>query len=275
METDACVGRVLAALEKHGLDENTLVIATSDHGPAPYAGRKRDATNGQLKELEREGHYAGGIYRGYKFSIYEGGFRVPFVVRWPRVVAAKTTCDRLVGLHDLTATVAEIVGCELAANEGPDSISILPLFEDATATAPRQSIILQATRGMAICSGDWKLVFCPGSGCEERWLIPIGHEPAWKAALKAYGKKLQSREELYCPPFVQLFNLTADPSETTDLAEEHPEKIHELRKLFDLRVKSGRSTPGDPLANDRENIKAFPAVPASVWQRPASKTSKR
>lgn len=78
---------MLEALEKNGLDGNTLVIATSDHGPAaPYAGRNRKATDGQLKALEKEGHYASGIFRGYKFSIYEGGFRVPFVARWPDVV---------------------------------------------------------------------------------------------------------------------------------------------------------------------------------------------
>ena len=273
METDHCVGRMLAALEKHGLDDNTLVIATSDHGAAPYAGRNRKATDGQLKALEKEGHYASGVYRGYKFSVYEGGFRVPFVVRWPGVVRAKATCDRLVGLHDLTATLADIVGCKLAGNQGPDSISILPLLRDATAAPPRQSMILQATRGMAIRSGDWKLAFCPGSGCEDRWLIPVGHERAWKTAIEAYGRKLRSREELSQAAFVQLFNLAADPAETTDLAARHSDKIRELQKLFDTQVKSGRSTPGAALANDRDNIRAFPAVPAFVWQRQAAKSS--
>ena len=273
METDDCVGRMLAALEKHGLDDNTLVIATSDHGPALYAGRNRKATDGQLRELEKEGHYAAGIYRGYKFSVYEGAFRVPFVVRWPGVVRASTTCDRLVGLHDLTATLAEIVGCKLAGSQGPDSISMLPLFRDATADPPRKSMILQATRGMAIRSGDWKLAFCPGSGCEDRWLIPVGREQAWKTAVEAHGRKLLNREELFQAPFVQLFNLADDPSETTDLAARHPEKLRELRKLFESQVKSGRTTPGETLANDRDNIQAFPAVPAFVWQKLAAKSS--
>ena len=275
METDHCVGRMLAALEMHGLDENTLVIATSDHGPAPYAGRNRKATDGQLKELEKEGHYASGVYRGYKFSVYEGGFRVPFAVRWPGVVRAGATCDRLVGLHDLMATLADVVGCTLAADQGPDSISSLPLLRDATAAPPRESMILQATRGMAIRSADWKLAFCPGSGCDGRWLIPVGHEQAWKTAIAAHGKKLQSREELLQPAFVQLFDLAADPAETTDVAADHPDKIRELRKLFQSQVESGRSTPGAALENDRDNIRAFPAVPAFVWERQAAKSSKK
>jgi arylsulfatase A-like enzyme len=273
METDHCVGRILAALERHGLDDNTLVVATSDHGAAPYAGRNRKATDGQLKELEREGHYASGVYRGYKFSVYEGGFRVPFVVRWPGVIRAGATCDRLLGLHDLMATLADIVGCKLAGNQGPDSISIQPLFRDATAAPPRESMILQATRGMAICSGCWKLVCCPGSGCDDRWLIPVGHEQAWKTAIGAYGKKLQSREELFQPAFVQLFNLADDPGETTDVAASHPDRIRDLQRLFQSQVKSGRSTRGTALANDRDNISAFPAVPAFVWKKQAAKPS--
>jgi len=91
METDDCIRRVLHALAAEGVDRNTLVIATSDHGPAPYAGRKREATFLQLAELEREGHRSNGPFRGYKFSVYEGGFRVPFVARWPAVVPPGTT----------------------------------------------------------------------------------------------------------------------------------------------------------------------------------------
>ena len=198
---------------------------------------------------------------------------MPFVVRWPGVVRAKTTCDRLIGLHDLTATLAEITESKLSADQGPDSISILPLFKDATAPPPRESIILQATRGMAIISGDWKLAFCPGSGCEDRWLIPVGHERAWRTAVEAHGKKLRNREELLQPALVQLFNLASDPSETTDLAASDRERIRQLRKLFDTGVQSGRSTPGPDLANDRDKIRAFSAVPPFVWQSQAAKPS--
>ena len=152
METDHCVGRILAALEQNGVDKNTLIIATSDHGAASYAGRNRKATDGQLKELEKEGHYASGIFRGYKFSAYEGGFRVPFVARWPGVIRVGATCDQLIGLHDLMATLADISGYELAVDQAPDSISILPLLHRTKPVQPRRSMIFQATRGMAIRS---------------------------------------------------------------------------------------------------------------------------
>ena len=274
METDDCVGRMLAALDQHGLAENTLVIATSDHGAALYAGRSRKAITGQMRELEKDGHYASGIQRGYKFSVYEGGFHVPFAVRWPGVVDRGTTCNRLIGLHDLMATLADVAGTKLADREGPDSISLLPLLRDASAQPPRRSMIVQASQGMAIHSGDWKLVFCPGSGCSDRSLIPVGHEQSWKQAVAAYGKKVANRDELFQPPFVQLFNLADDPSETTNVAADHPEKIREMRELFQSQVDSGRSTPGQALENDRDNIRAFRAVPANVWQKPSVSAEK-
>jgi arylsulfatase A-like enzyme len=268
METDDCVGRVLAALDRHGIAENTLVIATSDHGAASYAGRNRKATVGQLTELEKDGHYASGVFRGYKFSVYEGGFRVPFVARWPKVVRGGVTCDRLVGLHDLMATLAEIVGYKPRANEAPDSISLLPLLKDPAAAGTRTSMIFQATRGMAIRSGKWKLAFCPGSGCDDRWLIPVGHQESWQVAVKNFGRKVRNRSELSDPSFVQLFDFSHDLGEKTDLATRHPGKIKELRKLYETQVESGRSTPGKRLTNDRENIRAFPGVPPFVWQKP-------
>ncbi|MEK6237868.1 MAG: sulfatase-like hydrolase/transferase, partial [Planctomycetales bacterium] len=97
-ETDHCLGRILAALEANGLAENTLILAASDHGPAAYAGNIRKATFGQLQALEKKGHYSRGTFRGYKFSVYEGGLRTPLVARWPGKVKPGAVCDRLVGL---------------------------------------------------------------------------------------------------------------------------------------------------------------------------------
>ena len=269
METDHCVGRVMGALRAQGVDRNTLVVATSDHGPAPYAGRSRKATFDQLRALEKDGHYSSGIYRGYKFAIYEGASRVPYVVRWPGVVTPGTQCDRLVGLQDLMATLAEVVGCELKAGQAPDSISLLPLLRDPQAKAPRSSMILQSTRAMAVRAGDWKLALCPGSGCEGNWgNTPKRHE-AWKEAIEAYGRKVKKREELLQAPFVQLFDLASDPGETTNLAAKRPEKVAELVELLRKQIADGRSTPGPRLRNDRQNIKPFPAVPAFAWAKPA------
>ena len=267
METDDCVGRVLRSLDRLKLADNTVVMVTSDHGAAPYAGPNRRSTYAQIRELEKLGHYSSGIYRGYKFSVYEGAFRVPFVVRWPEVVQAGSTCDRLISLGDTMATLAEISGFELSEHQAVDSHSFAPLLADPKADSARESIILQATRAMSIRKEDWKLTFCPGSGSEGRWGNLPMREEAWEQAIEAHGGKPARREQLFAAPFVQLFHLGADPGETQDLAGKHPEKIHELKELFVSQVAKGRSTPGPRQANGRENIRPFSGVPDWVWQK--------
>ena len=266
METDHCLGRVMAALEKQGLAENTIVVVTSDHGPGLYAGRHRKATFNQLRELEKDGHYSSGIYRGYKFSVYEGGFRVPFIVRWPRLVPAGATCDRLIGLQDLMATLADVTGANLHDDQAPDSISMLPLLKDASAKPTRAVMIFEASRGKAIRRGKWKLALCPGSGSEGRFGNTPRSADAWQAAVKEFGRSPKSPAELAQAPFVQLFDLDQDPTESTNLAKRHPEKVRELLALLEKQIAAGRSTPGKALNNDRDNIKPFSAVPAFVWK---------
>lgn len=275
MEADHCVKRVLASLNEHELDENTLVIATSDHGPAPYAGRKRPATYLQLKELEKEGHFSGGPFRGYKFSVYEGGSRIPFVARWPGVIPKKSTCDRLIALQDLMATLADVSQAELSAEQAPDSISLLPLLQDPQTQPTRSSMVLQGTRAMAVRSGEWKLALCPGSGSEGRWGNTPKHQQAWRDAVEAFGRPPKSRDELLDPAFVQLFNLTDDPGETRNLAAERMDKVKELHAILQETITRGRSTPGKRLANDKESIRPFSSVPASVWKSPADDRSVR
>jgi arylsulfatase A-like enzyme len=263
-ETDACIGRVVDALAEHGLDDNTLVIVTSDHGPASYAGNIRVATVNNLKELEKLGHYATGLYRGYKFSVYEGGLRVPYIVRWPGVVEAGVTCDRLIGLNDLIATLADITGYAFKAGEAPDSISYLPLLKDARAEAPRRSLIMESTRNFVIREGRWKLALTPGSGTNGTW----GQEPdeaAWKRALDAFGER-PTLEQLLAAPFVQLFDMEADPGERHNLASSRPEIVSRLAERLSDDIARGRSTPGEPLKNDK-NVNLHARTPEFVLPR--------
>jgi arylsulfatase A-like enzyme len=266
METDHCISRVLAALDQHSVADNTLVIATSDHGPAPYAGRIAKATFLQLKELEQAGHHSAGPYRGYKFSAYEGGLRVPFVARWPGETPEGTTCDRLIGLPDLMATLAEITGVELAPSAAVDSVSILPLLKDPSGDPVRESMILESTRARVVRAGKWKLLLCPGSGCPGNFGNTPKQQDAWRDALQAYGKKPKSHEELLQAPFVQLFDLSADPGETNNLAKARPEVVRELAGILQQNIDNGRSTPGQPQSNGNQNIQLMSGVPPVVWK---------
>ncbi len=267
MEVDHCVGRVLAALDGHGLADSTLVFAASDHGPALYAGRRKPATFAQLRELERDGHYSSGPYRGYKFSIWEGAFRVPFVARWPGKISPGTSCDELVGLQDFLATAAEIAGAKLSKEEAPDSVSLVPLLESPDAKGARDSLILQGAPALAFQSGPWKLTLCPGSGCAGRYGNSPKSADAWRAAVESSGTRPRSRRDLEQAPFVQLFRLDEDPGETRNLAAEHPAKVSELLTRMRDQIAKGRSTPGPQIANDRESVQVFRGVPRFVWRK--------
>lgn len=248
-ETDATLGRVLAALDKHRLADNTLVIATSDHGAAPYAGNVRKATPNLIRKLEPLGHYASGIYRGYKFTVYEGGLRVPFLARWPGRVEPGSKCHGLVGLNDMAATVAEIANVELAPDEAPDSISILPLLTSPGSSSARTSLVMQSPLAFAIRDRQWKLALTPGSGSRGMWgTLPIP-ERAWGDAMRSFGSP-PAVADLRKAPFVQLFNLDSDVRETKNLASDRPEIAARLAALLDKVVADGRSTPGRAIEND-------------------------
>ncbi len=266
METDDCVNRVLNSLKANGLDRNTLVIATSDHGPASYAGRELKATFNQLKELEKEGHYSSGPYRGYKFSIYEGAFRVPFVARWPGVVPKGLECKELIALQDLMATLADITKVKFENHQAPDSISFYSLLKNPQGPATRDFMILDGVQGRALRIGDWKLALCPGSGSSGRWGNVPKSDTAWREALGSYGKRIDSRSELHQAPFVQLFNLEEDPSESKNLAQQHPERIQAWIKRAQKLIERGRSTPGQPLKNGFKTIPLFKGVPRMVFK---------
>ncbi len=224
MEVDGVVGQVLDAIEKRGQAENTIVIFTSDNGCAPYIG---------VKGMEKKGHFPSGPFRGYKADIWDGGHRIPFIVRWPGQVKAGSTSDQTIGLTDLMATCAEITGAKIPETAGEDSVSILPILK-GTAQAPvRESIIHHSINGsFSIRQGDWKLELCASSG---GWSVPKPGTPAAKAL----------------PP-VQLYDLAKDPGEKTNVQAENPEIVKRLTELLKKQVAKGRSTPGAKQKNDVE-----------------------
>lgn len=221
METDGLVGRVLTAIESNGGADNTIVIFTSDNGCAPYIG---------AKFLEAMGHFPSGPFRGYKADVFEGGHRIPFIVRWPGTVTAASVCSQIVCSVDLMATLAEIVGASIPPNAAEDSIGIVPLLKGEERPI-RETLVHQSIDGVfAIRKGDWKLIIGPGSG---GWSEPRDHSPAAKAL-----------------PQRQLYNLRDDPSERKNLIDGHAHVAVEMGAVLDKLIDDGRSTPGPRQKND-------------------------
>jgi len=214
METDAIVGQVLDALEENGLADKTLVVFTSDNGCAPYIG---------VDALEKAGHYPSGPLRGYKSDVWEGGHRVPFIVRWPGIVKPDSQCDQLVHQADLLATFADLLGAETPDDVGEDSYSLLPLLKGSDRPIREHAISCSARGLPSLRQGQWKLILGRGSG-------------GWTKG----GDDLP----------VQLYNLAEDIGETKNLAAEYPERVAAMKVLMEKLITAGRSTPGKPQPND-------------------------
>lgn len=165
MLADHCLGIILDKIDSLGITDNTIVIFTSDNGanPSDFFGRTY-------------GHKSCGDLRGYKADIYEGGHRVPFIMRWPGMVSPSSETDSLCGLIDLYAFAASVVGHDIVeSDEAPDSISIMPIVNDHTAET-RRTIINHSAWGLyAIRSKEWKMIDGLGSG---GFSTPRFHEPA-------------------------------------------------------------------------------------------------
>lgn len=212
--TDDTVKQVLAALKESGVDQNTLLIVTSDNGCSPEA---------DFAELEAQGHDPSGIYRGHKADIFEGGHRVPFLVRWPEMVKAGGTCSDPTCLTDLLATLSEIVGKPLPKSAGEDSVSMLGNLIGISEGPAREATVHHSIDGtFAIRQGKWKLIEAPHSG---GWSSP-------KPGEKALYKDL---------PQVQLYDLEADPGEVKNLHDTNPEVVERLQALLKRYRDSGRS----------------------------------
>jgi arylsulfatase A len=200
MMVDAQIGRVLAALERAGLMQDTLLVFTSDNGPVWHPA-----------DVARFGHDASGGLRGMKGDAWEAGHRMPFIVRWPGRVKPGTVSDQTICFTDLLATFADVCGAKLPAGVGPDSFSFLPVLEGRQPKDQpiRGPIVMRAgsSSAMLIRSGDWKLINQLGSGgfTQPKTITPGPGDPAG-----------------------QLYNLRNDPAETNNLYLKHPEIVARL-----------------------------------------------
>ena len=210
MMVDHEIGRVRSALDAVGVLDNTLLVLASDNGPVWYP-----------TDVARFGHDASGGLRGMKGDAWEGGHRMPFIVRWPGTVAPGSVCDQTIGFTDLLATLAEVAGAELPDGAAPDSVSFLPALKGRP--FERAPLVMQSGGGggfMTIRSGRWKLIEGLGSGGFSQ---PPKIQPG---PGEAPG---------------QLYDLVSDRAETTNRFAAEPQVVERLRAEMRRIVEAGRS----------------------------------
>ena len=223
MQVDHHMGQLLGTVKELGLDEQTLVLFTSDNGCSPEAN---------FPLLQENQHYPSGKFRGHKADIYEGGHRVPLIARWPGEINGGGKTRALACLTDIYATLEALTDQEKQSTGGEDSYSLLPVFKGES-TSGRDTLISHSIGGsFAIRQGPWKLCLCAGSG-------------GWSSPREPIAKKNG------LPP-MQLYNLTDDPAESKNLVDQEPAKVSHLLRILEQQVRNGRCTPGEQLKNDRD-----------------------
>lgn len=207
---DDITGRIMNKLDELGIAEDTIFIFASDNG-----------SEISYPELGHEPSY---IYRGHKSDIWEGGHRIPYIVRWPGHVPSGIKSAQTVSLVDTFATFSEILGIDIQDDEAEDSFSLLPIWQGNDESIRDYTVQTSGGGKFAIRKGKWKLEMCPGSG----GFVPV---------------------ELPNLPPIQLYDMEADVRETTNVYDKYPEVVDELTALLTECVANGRSTPGEKQKN--------------------------
>lgn len=213
MMVDDMVGQIMKRLEQHGMADDTLLVFTSDNGPVWYPA-----------DTERLGHSSTGSLRGMKADSYEGGHRVPFIVRWPSQTPASTVNEHLICHTDMLATLAVLTGQEVPIGQAQDSINQSPLlFMPKLEEPPRNTLITSNNpKYFGVRMGQWKMITGLGSGgfTQPRDLKPSEGGPTG-----------------------QLFNLSEDLSETNNLWQKHPEIVKQLESILRQSKEAGKPQP--------------------------------
>jgi arylsulfatase A len=223
VETDAFLGAILETLDRTGLADDTLVLFTSDNGGLYHWWEAKESDDvkhykvgGRGAHIRDFGHQGNSWMRGTKADIWEGGHRVPFLVRWPGKTPAGTVSNETVELTDLIATASAILGTELPKGAGPDSFSILPaLLSEKPEKPVREYSIHHSLSGVfAIRQGPWKLI--PDHRGSGGFSQPRNLDPKKEGG-----------------PVGQLYQMEDDPSETKNVYAENPEVVERLRKKLE------------------------------------------
>lgn len=237
VEFDFAVGEVLEALERNNIADNTIVVVTSDNGGRPPG-------EPEFKEAY-EGHACNGTWRSTKRTIYEGGHRVPLIVRWPGKVEAGAVSGETVCLTDFFATFADVLDQSLPKDAAEDSVSLMPVLKGESYEKPlRDATIHHSVSGQfAIRMGDWKLVEGSGDGDYPRgedgkmdvasWEIETDPETGEPVRLDYFRFEADDNHQLY--------NLREDPKEQNNLATKYPGRVKKmLAHLHAIREERGQ-----------------------------------
>lgn len=201
-QLDWSVGQVMQTLAKLNMSDNTLVIFSSDNGPVVDDGY----SDGSVEHLN--GHKPAGILRGGKYSIYEGGTRIPLITYWPGHIQPGQS-GALVCQVDLLASLAAMTGQSLEQSAGPDSFNVLPALLGQSKEG-RTTLLEQSGGQLALRDGPWKFV-------------PMARPNGYRA-----------KDGSAIPPRVELFNVADDPSETKNLAAEQPNRVKQMRQALQV-----------------------------------------
>ena len=216
METDWSAGQVIKAIDDAGIADNTIVIFTADNGHSHYTG---------WETLVKVGHMPSGPYRGHKGDVWEGGHRVPLIVRWPQRIAAGESDDQMICLTDVYATCAELLGAKLPDDGAEDSISFLSAALGKPSTASRTTVVNHSNHGeFAYRDGSWKLVF------------------------KMPARNLQASRGK--PTIAELYNLETDIAEANNLAKQHPDIVSRMTDQLANLISNGATRDGLNEKND-------------------------
>lgn len=213
-ELDWVVGQVISKLEELELREETMIIFTSDNGPVFYDGYEDGALG------DHNGHDPSGEFQGGKYVAYEGGTRMPTIISWPERISVELESDALISQVDLLASLAELVGAKVSEIDELDSQNVLPSLLGES-TDGRDHLVQQSSDGLALRQGPWKY-------------IEVAERSDWAYNRHNLGDTPLNVEPLDSTEY--LFNLEDDPEETENLANEHPDKLEEMRDLLE-RIK--------------------------------------
>ena len=212
-ELDWSVGQVLRALDRHGLTRNTLVMFSSDNGPVVDDGYRDEAAE------KLGGHKPAGPLRGGKYSKFEGGTRVPAMIRWPGHVKPDNLSNALISHLDFYSSFATLTGQPLAPDAAPDSFDMLPTLLGESKTG--RSWLVEHANTLALTEGNWKLI-PPSNGTRVN---------------------TNTNTETGNDPQPQLYDLAGDPGEQNNLAARNPERVKEMMAALEKIRAASRTRP--------------------------------